>query len=277
MLTNNDGLAPSLHADRPVGRVSVVGAPISVVSLPKVLAIFERWVGSDEDHIVLLRDVHGAMRARSDTAVRRVQDEADLVLPDGVPLVWAVRMTGRHLISRVCGIDLLPAACQYGAARGWRHYFYGASPGVAEKLAAMLRGRWPEIEIVGTYCPPFRPLTPEEDEEVCANVRAAQPDFVWVSLSTPKQDLWMREHRGKCGGATLVGVGGAFEINAGLIPRAPKWMQNSGLEWFYRLWQEPARLAGRYLKSLPLFVILAMIELFRVHLSGVDQSREAAK
>lgn len=262
------GDAPAAWPRQPVDSANIVGAPISVVSLPKVLSIFERWIGDDRDRIVLLRDVHGAMRARSDPAVRDVQDEAELVLPDGMPIVWAVRLTGQDSISRVCGIDLFPAACEHGVAHGWRHYLYGASPGVAEKLARMMRERYPGIEIVGSDCPPFRPLTPEEDEEACAKIRAARPDFVWVSLSTPKQDLWMRAHRGKCGGATMVGVGGAFEINAGLIPRAPLWMQHSGLEWLYRLWQEPGRLAQRYFKSLPLFVVLTSVELFRGYLSG---------
>jgi N-acetylglucosaminyldiphosphoundecaprenol N-acetyl-beta-D-mannosaminyltransferase len=267
------GDTPAVWSGQPVDSASILGAPISVVTLPKVLSIFERWSGDDRDRIVLLRDVHGAMRARSDPAVRDAQDEADLVLPDGMPLVWAVRLTGQASISRVCGIDLFPAACQHGVARGWRHYLYGASPGVAEKLADMMRERCPGIEIVGTYCPPFRPLTSEEDEEACAKIRAARPDFVWVSLSTPKQDLWMREHRGRCGGATMVGVGGAFEINAGLIPRAPLWMQKSGLEWLFRLWQEPERLGKRYFNSLPLFVVLTSIELFKGYLSGVRPGR----
>lgn len=253
-----------------VSRVGVVGAPVSVVTLPKVLALFESWVGSSRDRVVLLRDVHGVMCARNAADVGAVQAEADLVLPDGVPLVWAARLAGAgtQAISRVCGIDLLPAACTYGIERQWRHYFYGASPGVADKLAAAMRQQHPGIQIVGTYCPPFRPLSAEEDEAVCAHMRAARPDIVWVSLSTPKQDLWMSQHRGKCGGVTMVGVGGAFEINAGLIPRAPMWMQRSGLEWLYRLGQEPARLWKRYVKSLPMFIVLTSSELLKVRLGA---------
>jgi N-acetylglucosaminyldiphosphoundecaprenol N-acetyl-beta-D-mannosaminyltransferase len=231
------------------------------VSIWDVLAILGRWAGSGRDRVVLLRDVHGAMCARADASVRAAQEAADLVLPDGMPLVWAVRLAGGRGIGRVCGIDLLPLACQVGVARGWRHYFYGASPGVAERLAAAMRERFPGIEIVGTHCPPFRPLSAEEDEAVCAAIRAARPDFVWVSLSTPKQDLWMSGHRGRLGGTTMIGVGGAFEINAGLIPRAPMWMQQRGLEWLYRLGQEPARLWKRYFRSLPLFVVLTSMQL----------------
>ena len=264
-----DGHDRAIPLSADVDTIRIVGAPVSVVSIPKVLAIFERWVGSGRDRVVLLRDVHGVMCARSNHAVGEAQEEADLVLPDGMPLVWAVRMAGGRSIARVCGIDLFPIACAFGVERRWRHYFYGASPGVAEQLAKAMRKQYPGIEIVGTYCPPFRPLSNEEDAAACARIRAARPDFVWVSLSTPKQDLWMHEHRGKCGGATLVGIGGAFEINAGLIPRAPLWMQKNGLEWIYRLGQEPARLWKRYFKSLPKFMVLTVSELVRTRLGVI--------
>ncbi len=242
-------------------KVQIVGAPIAVVSLPKVLSVFENWVANKEDRFVLLRDVHGAMQARNNEPVRRAQNSADMVLPDGVPFVWAVRGLGVTSITRVCGIDLLPAACRFGVDKKWRHYFYGASPGVADQLSRAFREIDPDIEIVGTYCPPFRALSEEEDKAICEQIRAAKPDFVWVSLSTPKQDLWMHDHMGKLGGVTMVGVGGAFEINAGIVPRAPMWMQRSGMEWAFRLAQEPKRLWKRYFKSLPLFIVLTLYQI----------------
>jgi N-acetylglucosaminyldiphosphoundecaprenol N-acetyl-beta-D-mannosaminyltransferase len=256
----------------PVSSVRIVGAPVSIVSPQKVLSIFEQWVQDRRDRVVLLREVHGLMRARTEQAVGEAQEQADLVLPDGMPLVWLARLAGFRAISRVCGIDLLPAVCRFGVPRGWRHYFYGASPGVAEALAATLRRQMPGLEIVGVHCPPFRALSPEEDEAACAQIRAARPHFVWVSLSTPKQDLWMAQHRGRCGGAIMVGVGAAFEINAGRIARAPRWMQQSGLEWLYRLAQEPGRLWQRYARVIPGFVMLASIELVRRRLAAVRQA-----
>jgi N-acetylglucosaminyldiphosphoundecaprenol N-acetyl-beta-D-mannosaminyltransferase len=254
-----------------VSSIRIAGAPVSVVDMEKVLSVFTGWVGSGHDRVVLLRDVHGAMCARTNPTVRDAQEDADLVLPDGMPLVWAVRLAGGPGISRVCGIDLLPIACHFGVERQWRHYFYGASPNVADHLAETMRKQFPGIQIVGTHCPPFRPLSPEEDDAVCAQIREARPDFVWVSLSTPKQDLWMHEHRGRCGGATMIGVGGAFEINAGLIDRAPTWMQRSGLEWSYRLFQEPGRLWKRYVNSLPAFTVLAALELIKFRMAPRSQ------
>ena len=143
------GAANSAH----FRKVQIVGAPIAVVSLPKVLSVFENWVANKEDRFVLLRDVHGAMQARNNEPVRRAQNSADMVLPDGVPFVWAVRGLGVTSITRVCGIDLLPAACRFGVDKKWRHYFYGASPGVADQLSRTFREIDPDIEIVGTYCP----------------------------------------------------------------------------------------------------------------------------
>jgi N-acetylglucosaminyldiphosphoundecaprenol N-acetyl-beta-D-mannosaminyltransferase len=243
--------------------VSIVGTVLDAVSIPGVLSIFETWVDDGRDHVVIVRDVHGIMRARAEENVRAAQDAADLVPPDGMPVVWLMRLTGFAEASRVCGIDLFPEACRYGLSRGWRHFLYGAAFGVAETLAKQMRTTFPGIQIVGTIYPPFRPLTADEDEVVCSQIRAARPHFLWVSLSTPKQDLWMTEHRGKCGDAIMVGIGGAFEINAGLIPRAPLWMRSCGLEWLYRLAKEPRRLWARYFQYLPVFLVLASLELFK--------------
>jgi N-acetylglucosaminyldiphosphoundecaprenol N-acetyl-beta-D-mannosaminyltransferase len=241
--------------------IRIVGSPVSLVTMDRVLEIFDSWIGSGRDRIVLLRDVHGAMKARRERDVAIAQENADLVLPDGMPFVWMARLAGKSPISRVCGIDLLPAACRFGVDQKWRHFFYGSSPAVLETLSKRLNELYPGIEIVGTLSPPFRPLTPAEHAEHTAQIRAAKPDFVWVSLSTPKQDLWMNEHNGKLGGVTMVGVGAAFDINAGDIPRAPVWMQKNALEWVYRLACEPRRLWKRYAVTIPAFVVLGTQEL----------------
>ncbi len=262
-----DPIAATLQGPTDVSVTRVAGAPIAEISIPGVLELLERWRSEGQDRMVLLRDVHGAMCARNQAKVRSAQEAADLVLPDGMPLVWAVRLAGGSGIDRCCGIDLLPEALRHGLALGWRHYFYGASPGVAEALKNEMTARHPGLKVVGTYCPPFRPLTPEQDEEILRQIRAASPDFVWVSLSTPKQDLWMHDHIGKLGGVTMIGVGGAFEINAGQIRRAPRWMQRMGLEWLARLAQEPRRLWKRYLSTLPAFAIITLSEILCARLS----------
>jgi N-acetylglucosaminyldiphosphoundecaprenol N-acetyl-beta-D-mannosaminyltransferase len=247
--------------------VRILGTPISIVTIDGALRRFERWVLEARDRCVVLRDVHGVMLARRNQRLHRAHQEADLVAPDGMPLVWAVRLAGFKEISRACGPDLMLAVCEHGLRLGWRHYLYGGKPGVAGLVANQLMARFPGLSIVGTQTPPFRPLSAEEDKIACASIRAARPDFVWIGLSTPKQEIWMSEHRGKCGGAILLAVGAAFDFHAGLVSRAPPWMQKHGLEWAYRFAQEPTRLWKRYLILAPMFVVLESLELIRARIS----------
>ena len=226
----------------------------------RVLRLFEKWIADGRDRYVVFRDVHGVMLALDHELLRTAHEQADLIAPDGMPLVWAARLSGSRKISRVCGPDLFLAVCEYGISRNWRHYFFGGAPGVAELLQQKVAARYPGINIVGTQCPPFRALTEKEDRAACAAIRAARPDFVWVGLGTPKQEIWMAKHRGKCGGAILLGIGAAFDLHAGLMARAPAWMQSSGLEWAHRLTHEPRRLWRRYLMLAPKFLLLASWE-----------------
>jgi N-acetylglucosaminyldiphosphoundecaprenol N-acetyl-beta-D-mannosaminyltransferase len=247
--------------------VRILGTPVSILSVKRALHLFDQWVVDRCDRYVVFRDVHGVMLARRNTALHRAHQESDLVAPDGLPLVWAGRIAGFNEISRVCGPDLLLAVCEHGMPLGWRHYFYGGGRGVAKRVARELAQKFPGIKIVGTQCPPFRPLTESEDRLACASIRAERPNFVWVGLGTPKQEIWMMEHRGKCGGAILLGVGAAFDVCCGLKSRAPLSLQKCGLEWAYRLAQEPKRLWRRYLQFAPMFVVLASFELMRAKMS----------
>jgi len=243
--------------------IRILDTPISIVSLDRVIGLFDAWMANRQDRCVVLRDVHGIMRARNDVDLRNAHEHADLITPDGMPLVWVSRIAGTHGISRVCGADLLSAVCRHGLEVGWRHYFYGGAPGVAEQVIAQLLRKHPAIQIAGWYFPPFRALNRDEDEFACADIRAKHADFVWVGLGTPKQELWMEDHRGRCGGAIMLGVGAAFNFHSGSTSRAPKWMQNGGLEWLFRLLQEPRRLWRRYLLLAPLFAILVSLDLVR--------------
>jgi N-acetylglucosaminyldiphosphoundecaprenol N-acetyl-beta-D-mannosaminyltransferase len=242
---------------------SIIGTPVTSIALDRLLRVFDAWVAKSQDRYVVFRDVHGVIVARNDAQLDLAHKKADIVAPDGLPLVWVLRALGADKVTRVCGPDVLPAACEYGLSRGWRHYFYGGAPGVAEKLSSSLINKYPGLQIVGTQCPPFRPLTSEENEMSCSEIRAAQPDFVWVGLGTPKQEVWMFEHRGQFGGAIMLGIGAAFDFHANIVSRAPTWMQRAGLEWAYRLLSEPKRLWKRYLMMAPLFVVLATQELVR--------------
>ncbi len=239
---------------RAPARVDVLGVRVSAIDMPAALATLGRWVARGERHYVCVTGVHGVMESLRDPALRGIHNAAGLVTPDGMPLVWLGRAAGMEHMRRVYGPDLLAAVCGRSVAAGWRHYLYGGADGVPELLAERLRARYPGLEVVGTYSPPFRPLTPEEDEAVVDRINAADPHFVWVGLSTPKQERWMAAHRAALRAPALLGVGAAFDFAAGLKRQAPRWMQRSGLEWAFRLATEPGRLGRRYLVNNPLFI-----------------------
>jgi N-acetylglucosaminyldiphosphoundecaprenol N-acetyl-beta-D-mannosaminyltransferase len=241
-------------------RVRIAGTLVSITSLPRVLSVLEEWVREKSGRYIVCRDVHGVIKARSDPRLHDIHENADIVTPDGMPLVWTAKLLGHIEISRVCGPDLLSAACGHGVEFGWKHYFYGGTPDVVEKLARNLKARFPGMKIVGTYSPPFGEMSSEEIELACDKIRSSQADFVWVGLGSPKQEFWMADNVRRCGGAVLVSVGAAFDFHAGNVKRAPDWMRHSGLEWVYRLSQEPRRLWRRYLVLAPRFVIYAGFE-----------------
>jgi N-acetylglucosaminyldiphosphoundecaprenol N-acetyl-beta-D-mannosaminyltransferase len=245
---------------RSFNRVRIAGTPVSIASLPRVLLVLEDWVREKSERYIVCRDVHGVIRARSDGHLHNIHERADIVTSDGMPIVWAAKLLGHTEISRVCGPDLLAAACGHGVNLGWKHYFYGGTPDVVEKLARNLKARFPGMKVVGACSPPFRGMSSEEIELACENIRGSQADFVWVGLGSPKQEFWMADNVRRCGGAVLVSVGAAFDFHAGTVKRAPNWMRHSGLEWAYRLSHEPRRLWHRYLVLAPRFVIYVGIE-----------------
>jgi N-acetylglucosaminyldiphosphoundecaprenol N-acetyl-beta-D-mannosaminyltransferase len=162
------------------------------------------------------------------------------------------------------------ALCERSVGRGYRHFFYGGAEGVPERLAASLQQRFPGLLVVGTYSPPFRPLTSEEDVQVVQMINEAAPDVVWVGLGSPKQDQWMAAHVGQLAAPVLIGVGAAFDFHAGRKKQAPLWMQRSGLEWLFRLLTEPRRLWRRYLISNPKFVFLVLAQVLGLRHSSLE-------
>jgi len=236
----------------------VLGVPVSIINLNVAVATILSWVHSDAANFICVRDVHGIMRAQEDDALLAIHEQAGMVTPDGMPLVWLAWWRGYKDVSRVCGADLVAALCAASVASGVRHYFYGGKPGVAERMAAALLEHFPGFTVAGTGTPPFRTLTAEEDDAVTAEIAAAAPGVVWVGLSTPKQEFWMRDHVGRIPGATLIGVGAAFDFYAGDVKRAPAWMHKRGMEWLHRFLSEPRRLWRRYLVLAPKFVWLTL-------------------
>jgi N-acetylglucosaminyldiphosphoundecaprenol N-acetyl-beta-D-mannosaminyltransferase len=186
------------------------------------------------------------MESRQDPELLRIHNAAGMVTPDGMPLVWLARRAGFPHVDRVYGPDLVLACCEASVARGYRHFLYGGGPGVPERLAERLQARFPGLRVVGCHSPPFRALVSREDDTVVERINASGADIVWVGLSTPKQERWMHTHRPYLTAPVLIGVGAAFDFHAGLKRQAPRWIQRSGLEWLFRLSQEPRRLWRRY-------------------------------
>lgn len=221
-----------------------------------VLAVhtIEGWIEEREHHYVCVTGVHGIMESRRQADVRKIHNAAGLVTPDGMPLVWFSRLSGFSHVKRVYGPDLMLECCRRSVSRGYSHFLYGGQDGVPEILAQSLRARFPGISIAGTYSPPFRPLTREEDADVVRMIDSSGADYVWVGLSTPKQERWMNDHVARIQAPVMLGVGAAFDFHAGLKRQAPRWMQQGGLEWFFRLLTEPRRLWRRYSVNIPLFL-----------------------
>lgn len=226
----------------------VLGVNLNATQIPDVVAQMEEWIcGRGPCHCIAATSMHGIVEAQGDPTFKRTLNTTDLNVPDGMPLIWMGRRQGHFLPRRVYGPDVLLAFCKMTDGCGYRHFFYGGEPGVAEKLAKSLQARFPGLRTVGTLSPPFRPLTAEENENIVNQISNASPDIVWVGLGTPKQERWMHEHKNSLRVPVLVGVGAAFNILAGRRRQAPRWMREHGLEWLFRLLQEPRRLWRRYL------------------------------
>ncbi len=241
-------------------RVEILGVQVSALNMPLVLETLDAWLDTRERHYVCVTGVHGIMESWRDEQLRRIHNDAGMVTPDGMPLVWISRLMGHHGVARVYGPDLMLAACEAFVGRNCRHFFYGGAPRVAETLAAVLSRRFPGLQVAGTYCPPFRDLTTDEQADVNDRINRSRADIVWVGISTPRQERWMARHLGELGAPVLIGVGAAFDFHAGIKRQAPVWMQRNGLEWLFRLGTEPRRLWKRYLVNNPSFVALVLLQ-----------------
>lgn len=238
----------------------ILGTPIAITDLPGATAHLLHRVAARQGGYVCLRDVHGIMLARRDPELFQIHHEATMNLPDGMPLVHIARRRGHHAIGRVAGADLVEALADAGRGTALRHYFYGGKPGVAEKMAATLKRRFPGMVVAGCASPPFGDVDDATMKQALAAIVAARADVVWVGLSTPKQERWMHRHHPALPGMILIGVGAAFDFITGEVRRAPLWMQRATLEWLHRLFSEPRRLWRRYLVLAPRFVWLILTE-----------------
>jgi N-acetylglucosaminyldiphosphoundecaprenol N-acetyl-beta-D-mannosaminyltransferase len=223
----------------------VLDVPLTAMSFRAHVDQIMAWAHERRSAFVAVANVHMVMEARRSPAFLQVLRQADLITPDGMPLVWLMRRAGAPTQERVAGPDLLGALCEAAAARGVAVYLLGSTGDVLERLVWRLKVQFPTLRVAGTHAPPFRSLTAAEDAELVREIAASGAGLVLVALGCPKQERWMHRHRGAIP-AVMVGLGGAFPIFAGIQRRAPRWAQASGLEWVFRLVQEPGRLWRRY-------------------------------
>jgi len=234
----------------------VLGVPLALIDYDGALDWIDATVAARGREYVCVAATHTVVACQEDPELRAAVLGAAMTLPDGQPLVWALNLLGHRLGDRVYGPELMDRACARAAATGGRFYLYGGrSPDATARLVAALRERHTDLRIVGGHSPPFRPLAPAEEDAVVADIERCEPDVVWVGLGVPKQEKWMARMRPRLSAPVLIGVGAAFDFHAGLVPQAPPAMQRAGLEWAFRLAQEPRRLWRRYLRYNPRFVV----------------------
>ncbi|MCT2398066.1 WecB/TagA/CpsF family glycosyltransferase [Novosphingobium mangrovi (ex Huang et al. 2023)] len=230
----------------------VLGVPVTITTPVHAAQTIEEWSKDDIGRFVCIRDVPSLMTINNDPAIRDLHLEAAMITPDSSYIAKIGRLRGLP-VQQTCGPDLIDLVAKRSVQRGLSHYFYGGQEGIAEQLAEVFKARYPGFQVAGTECPPFRALTKEEDDAVVERIKASGADIVWVGISSPKQDVWMRDHY-KHLPQTLIGVGAAFDFQTGNVKRAPKWMRKVMLEWLFRLASDPRRLWKRYLILAPRFV-----------------------
>ncbi len=239
--------------------VNILDVEVSRHDLKETMHLFTDAIESGHKLRVSVTPVNCILWAHKDERLRQIYNSADLTTADGVPLLWASKFLGSPIRGRVTGLDLLPEFSKISANKGFRFFFLGAAEGVALKLANHLKEINPGLNIAGTYSPPFAErFSDEENEKMISMINQSKADMLWVSLTAPKQDFWIAEHFDRLNVSIAIGVGAAFDVVAGNIKRSPEWMQKNGLEWFYRLMQEPGRLSKRYLVEAPQFIPLLL-------------------
>jgi N-acetylglucosaminyldiphosphoundecaprenol N-acetyl-beta-D-mannosaminyltransferase len=261
------------HVSSTLPRINILGVGISAINLQQAVREIEGWIARLDPHYVNVCTVHTVMECQREASLRHLVNRSGLATPDGMPLVWIGRFLGHRNAGRVYGPDLMLALCDALQSTGGRHFFYGGAPGVADLLAKKLKERFPALVVAGTYTPPYRPPDTQEGQDVLDAINAAAPDIVWVGLGTPKQDYWVARHRPLLRAPVLIAVGAAFDFHAGLLRQAPAWMRRNGLEWLFRLAQEPRRLAYRYAVYNPLFVVRVLLQFSGVTRYVLDERR----
>lgn len=253
--------------------VAILGIPFDPTTIDGAIGRIEGMIASRRPHYIVTANVDFLVQAHRDVELRRILLDADMVLCDGTPLVWASGWMGNRLPERVAGSDLVPALLRTAADKGHRVFFLGAAPGVAAEAAERLNREYPSLQVVGHYAPPFAELLAMNHDEIVRRIRAARPDILLVSFGCPKQEKWIAMNHRALGVPVSIGVGATLDFLAGRVKRAPSWMRQSGTEWIYRLLQEPRRLFRRYAYDLVTFLPTLATQWCRLSARATDSAR----
>ena len=269
------GRTTAWTAGQPIGSgrtsVDILGVRVDALSRDEALRHVEWALLDRRCHVLHLCNAHNVLLAAKDPGYRATMNAGDLNLPDGMGVVVAGRLLGASVPGRLPGADLLAAVCDWGIDRSLRHFFYGGTRGSLAAIVDALHTTYPGLKVAGSYAPPFRPLTDEEADEVCRLINGSGAQIVWVGIGTPGQDQWMEAFRHRLDASVVVGVGAVFDFLSGSRRRAPRWMQQAGLEWLHRLASEPRRLWRRYLLGTPQFVARVLASWARHRCSGTSR------
>ena len=241
--------------------IDILGVRVHMVQMPDVISRLQQWIQTrDSCHYVVATGMHGIMEARRNAAFKGILNSADLFVPDGISVIWAARSRGFKLKKRVCGSDLMWDFFKYSEEHGYSNFFYGDTTETLEQLVSKLKVSFPRLKIAGYHSPPFRALTPEEDQQEINLINNSGADVVWVGLGLPKQERWMSEHKDKLTVPVMAGVGASFKFLSGRVKRAPDRIGRLGLEWLWRLLTEPRLVWRRVLLDGPRFVFAVTLE-----------------
>lgn len=251
-------------------RIKILDALVDVLTMGSAINRIESWINEKKKKYVCVAPVSTIVDAIDNEKYRQVVNNADMVIPDGMPIVWIAKAKGQKEIGRVYGPDMMKRICVDPCLAHWRHFFFGATSETLELLRKRLKIVNPDIKICGSYAPPFRDRAVKEDDSIIQMINDAQPDIVWVGIGAPKQDYWMVLNRDQLNVPVIIGIGAAFDFLAGLKPMAPEWVQQIGMEWFFRLCCEPRRLWRRYVIGNSKFLFELLKELIGVRRGEIE-------
>jgi N-acetylglucosaminyldiphosphoundecaprenol N-acetyl-beta-D-mannosaminyltransferase len=256
-------------------RANILGIAIDAINMDQALARIEANLRLRRKGYVCLAGVHGVMEAQRDPDLAKILADAAVVAPDGMPTVWVGHHQGHLDMERVAGPDLMLEVIGREEFRGYSHFLCGGKEGVAEELRDLLVARYPELQIVGTYSPPFGPILPAQEEELLSAINSVRPDIVWVGISTPKQERFMDRYLPLLDTTLMFAVGAAFDFHTGRIADCSDWIKRSGLQWLHRLLQDPKHLWKRYLRNIPPFLFYIFLQLTGIRSYPLQRSRES--